>query len=299
MRKLQKPPVEELQKRKQEPLAEGLQITVPTDSAGRRLWRKMTDEQIVEYAAKWKKKKGITEREELRKTDNGLYHILCKRGLLDEIGFEKKQREKRSWANMSDEEIVNYARKVIEENRISLKGELRDVDSGLYVALRKRGLLDEVGFEEKEVGKRLWKKMSDEEVVGYAKKVMEEYAIARKGELQALDHALYEVLRQRGLLDEVGFVGKKQRKTRLWRKMSDDEIIEFARRFMKQNEISKRKDLYGADDGLYTVLRKRSLLDRAFAHLDQQKDDQARDAVIDALEAFAANDNNSAEDDVA
>jgi hypothetical protein len=55
-----------------------------------------------------------------------------------------------------------------------------------------------------------------------------------------------------------------------------------------------------ADRGLYQILRKKGLLDRAFAQIDQQKEDRARDAVIDALEAFgAANDNSKLEDDVA
>ena len=42
-----------------------------------------------------------------------------------------------------------------------------------------------------------------------------------------------------------------------------------------------------ADCGLYGVLRERGLLDCTFARVEQQRNDKARDAVIDALTKFA------------
>ncbi|MFH1685390.1 MAG: hypothetical protein ABH983_03720 [Candidatus Micrarchaeota archaeon] len=220
----------------QEPLAEGLQITVPTDSIGRRLWSKMSDTEIVEHVTKMMEERGISGKTELRKADSGLYYILIRREVHGKIGFDEKRRP---WKDLSDEELVEYVRKVLTENEITEKGELYKLDSGLYSLLQRRGLIEEIGFVE------------------------------------------------------------KQRKRRSWKRMGDEEIVEYARKMMEENGITKRKELENADSGLYNVVRKRGLLDRAFAGIEQQKTDQARDAVIDALEAFAANDNNSAEDDVA
>ena len=237
MRKLQKPLVAEAKTSKKKPLAEGLQIEVPTDSQGRRLWSKMSDKQITEYARRVVGEKGIIGRTELSKADTGLYQVLRKKQLLDNVGFEERYR---SWRDMEDEEIVELARKLMEERGISGKKELERSDTGLHSVLRARGLLDEVGFKQKRRNERSWKDMSDEEIVEYARKVIEE------------------------------------------------------------NKIISRRKLRSTDGGLYFILYRRGLLDRAFARIDQQKTDQARDAVIDALEAFTvANDNAISEDDVA
>ncbi|MBU1681761.1 hypothetical protein KKE38_02995, partial [Candidatus Micrarchaeota archaeon] len=79
----------------------------------------------------------------------------------------------------------------------------------------------------------------------------------------------------------------------------NEEIVEFARKLIQEKKIAARSDLKKLDYGLYQALGKRRLLDRAFAQMEQQKEDRARDAVIGALEAFAANDNAISEDDVA
>ena len=348
MRKLQKPPAEELRKRKKEPLAEGLQITVPTDSIGRRMWSKLSDEQVVEFARTLLKEREITKRNDLKVADSGLYEILRKRGLLSGIEFDGKPRlwgymsdgeivefaqkivkeneivwrkdlkkydsglheilrqrrllgdvgfkkKVRSWKDMSDEEIVEFAKKIIEENEITKRCMLEQTDDGLYQVLRKRRLLDEFEFEEKRWRERPWKDMSDEEIVEFAKKIMEKEGIVHKDELSELDRGIYAILYRKRLLGEVGFVEKQ----RSWKGMSDEEIVEFARNLIKEKDITLRGELRGADYGLYDILKKRGLIDRAFAQLDQQKDKQARDAVIDALEAFAANDNAASEEDVA
>jgi len=349
MRKLQKPLVAEAKTSKKKPLAEGLQIEVPTDSQGRRLWSKMSDKQITEYARRVVGEKGIIGRTELSKADTGLYQVLRKKQLLDSVGFEERYR---SWRDMEDEEIVELARKVMEEREISGRHELEKADSGLYTVLSERGLLEEVGFEDKQ---RPWREISDEEIVEYARKVMEEIEISGKAKLRDSDRRLYDilhkrglfekvgledkyrswrdmedeeivelarklmeergisgkkelersdtglhsVLRARGLLDEVGFK-QKRRNERSWKDMSDEEIVEYARKVIEENKIISRRKLRSTDGGLYFILYRRGLLDRAFARIDQQKTDQARDAVIDALEAFTvANDNAISEDDVA
>ncbi len=116
MKRLQKPPVGKTKEKKQEPLAEGLQVTIPTGPKGRRLWRKTSDEEIVQYAKKLMEEKGADGREKLQKADSGLYRVLRKRGLFDKVGFEKKLR---SWRGMSDGKLLNLARKKMEKEGIS------------------------------------------------------------------------------------------------------------------------------------------------------------------------------------
>ncbi len=230
MKRLQKPPVAEAKTSKKEPLAEGLQV-VPVDSAGRRIWRDISDEKVVDIARKFIEERGITGRRELYEADCGLYEILRKRRLLDEVGFEvkrKNQQKRRPWSRMNDNELVEFARKFIEERGITGRKELYEVDCGLYSTLRIRRLLSRVGFVE------------------------------------------------------------KRRKERSWKDMGNGEIIEYAQKVIEEKEIIGRKDLKTVDRGLYQVLCKRGLVDFAFANIEKQRTDDARDAVIDALSAFGS-----------
>ena len=96
-----------------EPLAEG--IIVPLNKHGHRNWISISDEKLVEYAGNFIKEKGITSRKELSVEDTGLYDVLRKRKLLDELSLETKIRD---WASISDEELVEHASKFIEKNKI-------------------------------------------------------------------------------------------------------------------------------------------------------------------------------------
>ncbi len=166
---------------------------------------------------------------------------------------------------------------------MSSKSELKETDKGVYIVLLRRGLIDNVGFEEK---RRSWKEMSNEEIVEIARKLMEQKGMAKRTELSKFDYGLYQVLAKRKLLDEVEFVQKK-RTGRPWGGMSNEEVVEFARKFMKEKDITGREELKKADCGLYQVLRKKGLLNHAFANIEKQRTDQARQDVIDALTKFA------------
>ncbi len=104
-------------------------------------WTRMDGEELVVYTIRFIYENGIGGKKELSDADPGLYRVLRKRGLLDEIGIAEKQR---SWAGMRNEVLVAHARRVIEEKKIGCKGGLRKADSGLYHVLRRRGLLDSV-----------------------------------------------------------------------------------------------------------------------------------------------------------
>jgi len=257
MRKMQKPPVGKTREKKQEPLAEGLQVVVPIDSQGRRTWSRISDKDIVRFAQKTMREGKITGKGELRKADLGLYDVLRKRGLFGKVGFKEKRR---SWRSVSDEEVVDFARKFMEENGITGRKELEKADSGLYLVLRTRELLERIGFADKKRRKRPWKDMRDDEVVEYAKKVMREKKVTGRKEMCKTDSGLYEILRIRGLVNEVGF--EEERKKRDWKDMSDGEVVVLTRKLMEEKGISGRHELVKADSGLYNLLRRRRLLDK-------------------------------------
>ncbi|MBU0533063.1 hypothetical protein KKB44_06240 [Candidatus Micrarchaeota archaeon] len=246
----------------------------------KRNWNSMSDEELVEYTKKFVEERRISGRYELEKTDKGLYQVLMKRGLLDEIELENKNHGKRNWKAMTNDEVVEHTKKFVEEKKMSGRFELEKADTGLYDVLRKRGLLDEVGFEEKY---RDWASMSDEEIVGYVRKLMEEKGINGRRELNKADSGLYSILKRRKLLNDIGF----EEKQRNWASMSNDEIVEYAKGFMREERIKKRRKLRNANNGLYSALWRRKLLDRVFSSIDQSRRREAILQVVEAMEEFS------------
>jgi len=238
-------------RRSREPMAESLQKRKYRD------WSSMNNEDLISHARKFIEENEIKNRSGLCKADRGLYWVLKKRNLVDEVISEK--RKKRDWSSMSNEDLISHARKFIEENEIKNRGGLQKADVGLYQVLRKRNLLDEV-ISEKEY--RDWSSMSNEDLISHARKFIEENEIKNRSGLCKADRGLYWVLKKRNLLDEV--ISEK-REERDWSSMSNEDLISHARKFIEENEIKNRGGLYKADVGLYQVLRKRNLLDEVIS----------------------------------
>lgn len=260
--------------RPREPLAEGI---VPLKKNGHRAWASMSDGELVAFTQEYIKNHRISGRMELLKADKGLYHALRRRKLLDKIGLELKIQKARPWKDMSDEGLVTYAQKFMEERGISSKGELQKTDEGLYAILLRRDLLDNVGFEEE---RRLWYRMSHEGLVALARGFIRENGITGKSELYRADKGLYDALRRRKLLERVDF----EERYRDWTSMSDGELVSHAKMFMKKKGISGRSELQETDLGLYKALHKRKLLDKAGF---KEKLRRWRDMSGDELVAFA------------
>ena len=121
---------------------------------------------------------------------------------------------------------------------------------------------------------------SDEEVLAHARRFIEEKGMRSGYGLQKADPGLYAVLSRRGLLEQVA-EKKEQRK---WG--TNNEVLAYARKFVEERGIRSRKELEKADEGLYTVLRKRRLLDRAFADIESAQHRDAVEGVLGAMETF-------------
>ncbi len=232
------------------------------------------DDEVIDFARKSIEEHGFRNKKELSETDSGLYSILSKRKLLDKVVFEECFRR---WG--TDEEVLEAARTFIEENGIKNRCRLEKADSGLYSVLRSRKLLDAVCFKER---RELREWGSDENVLGIARRFIEEEGIKNRKGLETADQGLYHVLARRGLLDGMTF--EKRLKHRKWG--TDEELVGFAMGFMGENGILGRSELKNADYGLYQVLTARKLLDHVFASIDQDKHQQAVHGVLDAMDRF-------------
>jgi hypothetical protein len=134
-----------------------------------------------------------------------------RRKLIDRVGLENSNVEHRKWASMNDEELVGFARKFVEEKKITGRKELQKADKGLYRALRNRGLIGKVIPETAHENRRDWASMNDEELIAFVKSLVEENGITGREELKKEDSGLYEVLRRRKLLEAV-FASVEQKK---------------------------------------------------------------------------------------
>ncbi len=152
----------------------GRTFRIPLNTEGRKSWAVMTSEALVEFAKAYCREKGITKRMELAKGSKSLgwlYVVLKQKELngikLLSIVFPRKEFEemiwddktfriplntegKRNWAAMSSEALVNFTKAYFKDRSITTREELRigsKSAAGLYKALRKKGLLDQVFTE--------------------------------------------------------------------------------------------------------------------------------------------------------
>lgn len=258
--------------KEQMPLTE----TIQTDRKGR-VWREMSDDKIVDFAKRFMQTNGITGKRELEKAFLGLHLALRRRELFGRIGFEAKAR---NWASKSDDEMVEFTERLMARAGITKRVELQKADPGLYDALRNRNLLDRIGFSGR---KRYWSSVSNDEIVARANRFMSDRGIKGNRELEKADNGLYHILQKRKLLGKIRF----EKRLRDWASRSDDEVVEFARKLMKERGMTGKVELKLADQGLYNVLCKRKLLDRIEFEEKKRKDRDWNAMSDDELADFA------------
>jgi hypothetical protein len=246
----------------------------------RRNWRDMGDSELIMFARKFIERNRITSKNELQMADAGMYHTLFMRKLISQIGLEDHLRR---WKQMSDKEVIDYAERFGKTSGITSWKQFREGDPTLYGVLRKRGLLDSFGFGATRKVNRDWASVSDEKLVEVAKKFIAENNIKGRRRLEKADSGLYTTLKKKGLLDAVGLKVKR----RNWSAMSDEELVEYAMRFIEKHRTVGRKELRGEDNGLYCVLQQRKLLDQAFFQAGVQNENDALQQISDAMSEFS------------
>lgn len=115
-------------------------------------------------------------------------------------------------------------------------------------------------------------KMSDKELISYAKKIIEESGIKNRSGLEKADKGMTHILRKRKLLDALFPEKQKQRPHGFFTKMSDKELISYAKKIIKENKIKNRNILAETDSGLCDALRRRNLLYAVIPNKQKQRD---------------------------
>jgi hypothetical protein len=174
----------------------------------------------------------------------------------------------------------------MKESGITGRAQLKKADPGLFQALRRRKLLSKVAFEQKMAECRAWKSMPNSQLIQRVRSFMKETGITGRTQLQKADSGFYSILRQRKLLDKVGFE-QKRREPRDWSSMRDGEFIQHALDFMKEKGIAGRTQLSKADPGLYQALYHRDLLSIVFFGIEQAKKQSLESELVSELRKAA------------
>ncbi|MFH0885329.1 MAG: hypothetical protein V1861_06485 [Candidatus Micrarchaeota archaeon] len=112
-------------------------------------WARMGDAELAAYAKTFIAGERINGRGELSKSSPMLYDILRRRELLESVGLVRKRSD---WMGMGSAGLVAYAEGFIAERGIRGKKGLEKEYGGLYMALKRRKLLDAV-FSDSESSK--------------------------------------------------------------------------------------------------------------------------------------------------
>jgi hypothetical protein len=218
-------------------------------------WASLSDGKLVRLSQRFIEDNRISNRKELARSDRGLCQILRRRGLMGRV--ISLDHENRRLHKLSDEQILLFTQKLINKKRIASRRELKKEDSRLYSALARRGLMEKIGLGPLY---RNWTAMSDEQLVCYAREVINRRRLTTLRELREFDNGLEQILRKRALTLDVGLSPVR----RNWEPLSDPQLVFFAQKFIRDKEIKNRSGLRKTDAGLYDVLKVRGLMDSVF-----------------------------------
>ena len=175
--------------------------------------------------------------------------------------IQKPRRKQRNWRSMTDEELIEYAGKFVNNKGIRGRHELEKKDSCLYNALQRRDLLNRLGLEKKK--NRDWSQLEDQEVLRIANNFISERKITSKEDIRKLDAGLHKQLWKRGLFPSLEIQDNKIN----WSGLSDSDLLKHAEEVIEIQGISSKNELREKDSKLYYALwrkgffRKHKLLD--------------------------------------
>ena len=224
-------------------------------------WKAMTDEELIQYG----KEKGyfVSILSEIRKKDRGYYRTLRSRGLVNKVfKIGESLRQPRKWKENTDDELIQYAK---DNGYFGLSpSDVQRKDSGYCGAVRKRGLIDIVFKREIDLP-RQWENLTDEQVVQYAKDKgyfgLKPSDLTTKGTVY-YDPGFYHIARNRGLIDIVFKRERSPRKSRKWKEMTDEQLIQYG----KDNGLFGlcSSEVQGKDKGYYSAINNRDLNSQVF-----------------------------------
>lgn len=238
-----------------------------------RKWSEISDETVLALAKDTILDNSIHTMQEFVKIDSGLCSQLYSRNLVDKLTtalFDPKLD------GLTDDELVSHFREELAKNKITSINALKEKNPHLCSFLKKKKLLNRV------IGRKIrdFKSMNDDQLIEYAKTVVLEKKVKNRKDLFKKDPGLKTTLSKRGVLDLV-FTSKKPEFRNL-KELTDDELVDMARKLVHQEHLSGRRALFLSDGSLYHKLRTKRLLDQVFA----SQTEILVDGVMAALETF-------------
>ena len=277
--------------RARKPLAEGLQeIRTRRDFTEAELAhiKKRYGELSAKSMTTWHISKEIARRME-RSTTCVNYKIiqLIKQGELEENPNQKRSRPakrfteseldyiKKRWKELAAKGMNSW--QIAREIAGSLRRNAASIDAKIRILI-KEGELDE-NPNRREVSAT--KRFTESELAQIKQRWIELAAEGRnKGEIArdiagslrrnagSVSHKITQLI-EKGELEKNP--NRKETRTRgFFSKMTDDELVVYAKNTIADKGITSRKELQGEDSGLYRTLSKRGLLDRAFSDVDAE-----------------------------
>jgi hypothetical protein len=163
---------------------------------------------------------------------------------------------------MTDSQLVAFAQKIVDKDRIKNKLTLRRSDSGLDNTLSKRKdaqgirLIDKVKFEG---DGRAWSNYSDDDLVEHGQEFIDNEGIQNRVEFKRRDGGLYSALCRRIDTNGIRLVDKLEFKAdeRAWSKYSNLHLIYYVQIYVLWKGVKGRKELEINEPGLYKNLLRR------------------------------------------
>ena len=212
-----------------------------SEKKSKRDWKNMSNDKLKEYC---NDNYAGMSRNEVQKIDGSFYQVIGNRGLLNEL-IESKIKPRREWKSMSNDELKEY----YHENYAGMsRSEVAKADSSFYMIVIEKKLFDEGLTESKH---RDWQSKSDEELKQH---YHDNYSGMNRSEVQKIDGSFYQVIGNRGLLDEL-----IERKLIDWEGMSDEKLEEHCQ---ENYSGMSRSEVQRECKGFYNIILKREIADK-------------------------------------
>lgn len=223
-------------------------------------WKSKSDGELVAFAKKFAEEKSTDSLEKFRLNNSGLYSNLQRRGLLDDLGLQRKHKKPKRWEKMSNRKVLEFAKNYMEENGIKNISAMVRHDCWLYGVLRRKKLLQHFKADKKTDEQMA--KMSSMRLINYAKKLIGENGIVTiKGMYEAFP-ALYNHMKKKELIKELGLAKGTgvYARTDFYPSKTDRELIEHAKGVIHSEGIQTRSDFRKKHGKLHGTLAMRKLL---------------------------------------
>ncbi|MBD3397467.1 sigma-70 family RNA polymerase sigma factor [Candidatus Micrarchaeota archaeon] len=215
-------------------------------------WNCLSDSQVLEVARIFVSREKVSSRTQIARSYSRLYRELCKRGLFDELGFSLEP----SLPSLSNKELLERAKTLKEEGDFVRRTHFKKAHYGLYVELKKRGLVRELGFEQVGTDRS---SMSDEDLVAQANRIARKEGIDSITEFVEKHKGLYKALCDRRIHKRIAI----KRKYVDWSEVPDSELLLIAHKKRIEREVSSPGPFKKEFPGIYKQLKKRKLVEEA------------------------------------